>query len=305
MTTSVSTAERARGKWRKILPQLGVEERFLTGKQGPCPICNGKTRYRFTDKDGEGWGICNICGGMPGIVLLRRLHKWDHATACREIDRILGDDATTSPAPSPAKRPDDKIRGDILKLFNGTSDDRVINDWLTLKGLDVSSDVLFGRKACALFEDGQFVSHVPAVIAPIISPSGEMVSAQRLYVQQNLKKTMPPVGTINGAAVRLHDVDDELTLTEGVATALAVYQLFGLPTWAALSANGIRTFEAPPGVRKVTVFADNDSNFVGQSAAFDLARRLSNRPERIECVVNVPEEPDTDWRDVLLNRSVI
>ncbi|MPZ31439.1 MAG: hypothetical protein GEV13_10655 [Rhodospirillales bacterium] len=304
MTTALSTLERARGKWREILLQLGVEERFLTGRQGPCPICGGKTRYRYTDKDRDGWGYCNQCKGMPGIILLRKLHKWDHRTACNEIDQIIGTDEAPPIQPTP-KRPDDKIRGEILKLFNGTSDDRVINDWLTLKGLGVSSDVLFGRKACGLFEDGQFVGHVPTVIAPIISPSGEMVSAQRLYVQQNLKKTMPPVGTINGASVRLHDCEDELGLAEGVATSLAAYQLFGIPTWAALSANGLKTFEPPPSVRRLVVFADNDSNYVGQAAAFDLARRLSNRPERIECTVNVPDEADTDWRDVLLTRSIV
>jgi putative DNA primase/helicase len=303
MTTLVSTLERARGKWRDILTKLGVEESFLTGKQGPCPLCKGKTRYRFTDKDGEGWGYCNQCGGMPGIVLLRRLRKWDHVTACLKIDSIIRQDAKSVP-PAP-KRPDDKIRNDILKLFNGTSDDKVVNDWLTSKGLGVSSEVLFGRKACALFENGQLVGHVPAVIAPITSAGGDLVSAQRLYVAEDLKKTMPPVGTINGAAVQLYPVDDEVGLAEGVATAIAAYQLFGVPTWAALSAHGIKTFEPAPGIRRIVVFSDNDSTYVGQAAAFDLARRLSNRPERIECVVNVPDVADTDWRDVLLNRSIV
>jgi putative DNA primase/helicase len=303
MSPPVSTLERARGRWRDILLKLGVEERFLSGKQVPCPLCAGRTRYRYTDKDGDGWGYCNQCGGLPGIILLRRLYKWDHLTACLKVDRVIGQDAKSVP-PAP-KRPDDKIRNDILKLFNGTSDDEVVAEWLASKGLGVSSEVLFGRKACALFENGQLVGHVPAVIVPIIAPSGEMVSAQRLYLQQNLKKTMPPVGTINGAAVQLYPVDDEVGVAEGVATAIAADQLFGVPTWAALSAHGIKTFEPPPGIRRIVVFSDNDSTYVGQAAAFDLARRLSNRPERIECVVNVPDEADTDWRDVLLNRSIV
>lgn len=299
-----STIERARGRWREILPQLGVEERFLTGKQGPCPICGGKTRYRFTDKDGDGWGYCNQCSGLPGILLLRKLHNWNHATACRAVDKIIGTEYRPPVPPAP-KRPDDRKRNDILKLFNGASDDRVIADWLASKGLGVSSSALFGRRACALYDDDRrLIGHVPAVIAPILSPCGDLVSAQRLYIAEDIRKTMPPVGTINGAAVRLHDVDDELGVAEGVGTSLAAYQLFGVPTWAALSEHGIKTFQPPPSIRRIIIFADNDLSYVGQASAFDLARRLSNRPDSIECVVNVPPDPDTDWRDVLLNRSV-
>jgi hypothetical protein len=40
---------------------------------------------------------------------------------------------------------------------------------------------------------------------------------------------MPPVGTINGAAVQLHDPGDELAIPS-VADCTAAYQLFGVPT---------------------------------------------------------------------------
>jgi len=85
-----NTADRARGRWREILPQLGIDTRFLRNQHGPCPICGGKDRFRFDDRDGSGSYYCNQCGPGVGIILVRKRHGWDHKTACDEIDNIIG-----------------------------------------------------------------------------------------------------------------------------------------------------------------------------------------------------------------------
>ena len=46
--------ELAIGMWPQILPALGVGRGFLENKHGPCPLCGGKDRYRFDDKNGRG-----------------------------------------------------------------------------------------------------------------------------------------------------------------------------------------------------------------------------------------------------------
>ncbi len=38
-------SERASGRWSELLPLLGVDRKYLTAKQGPCPLCGGKTRF--------------------------------------------------------------------------------------------------------------------------------------------------------------------------------------------------------------------------------------------------------------------
>src|SRR5215470_15749425 len=86
----LDTIDRANGRWREILPKLGIETRFLQNKHGPCPLCGGKDRFRFDDKDGSGSYICGQCGAGAGLTLVTKKHGWNFKTACDEIDKIIG-----------------------------------------------------------------------------------------------------------------------------------------------------------------------------------------------------------------------
>lgn len=84
------TMRAARGRWREILIRLGVDKKFLSGRNMPCPACGGRDRYRFHNRHKDGDYYCNQCGAGKGISLLMKVHGWDYPKAAHEVDGVIG-----------------------------------------------------------------------------------------------------------------------------------------------------------------------------------------------------------------------
>ena len=103
-------------------------------------------------------------------------------------------------------------------------------------------------------------------------------------------------GPVRGAAVRLAEMDGGvLAIAEGIETALAYAALTGTPTWAALSAAGMKHAELPDGLEWLAVAADFDGP--GLLSAEHLERRA--RDAGIAVRIDLPSRHRADWADVL------
>lgn len=291
----------ARGRWPEVLTTLGIDSRFLVNRHGPCPMCGGRDRFRFDNKNGEGTYYCNQCGAGNGWTLVRKFKKWDAREAAEEIERILG---ARRPARPYIAEPQQRDRGEaVRRLLSESVHPGVVTAYLARRGLAVSSAVLRGHPRCAYYENRKWLGVFPAVVAPIVDASGTLQSAHRIYDADvpERKKMMPPIGSLQGCAVRLFDHEDVLGVAEGIETALAAHQLFGVPVWAALTARGLETFPIPEAVRRLVVFGDNDASMTGQSAAYALAKAAVAK--RLEVDVEIPPQVGADWLDVLVGRE--
>ena len=80
----------ARYQWRVILPALGIPPEKLTNRHQPCPVCGGRDRYRFDDRDGSGSYICTHCGNGDGFTLVMHWLDCDYRTAAAAVSDALG-----------------------------------------------------------------------------------------------------------------------------------------------------------------------------------------------------------------------
>jgi len=294
----------AQGKWHDILPQLGISEKYLTGKHGPCPICSGKDRFRFDDKNGRGSWICNECGAGDGFSLVAKIKGIDVIKAKMTVTPLLGS-ATKKDFKKPESHASFRTAAERFWKSTGVVlDDSPVALYLKKRLGSFSGGMIRQGQTNHPLDKGQNYS---VMAAKINGPDGKGVSVHKTYLLNSGEKApldpnkvMMPGPLVQGASIWLTEPAEHLGLAEGIETALSATLLHNVPTWAAISATMMRTFEPPAVCKKLTIFADNDANYVGQAAAFELARRLVIT-RQMQVQVMIPDRIG-DWNDVLQRR---
>jgi hypothetical protein len=151
----------------------------------------------------------------------------------------------------------------------------------------------------------------PALLAPIVDADGALIGIHKTFLRSDGsgKADLPKeqqretVGLRKGGAVRLArwDPDLPLLIAEGLESALAAMQLFDLPAWSALCADGIEALELPGEVRRVMIAADNDASSCGYHAALTAYQRW--RAEGRSGEILIPPNIGDDFNNVLLQEG--
>ncbi|QLG87063.1 toprim domain-containing protein [Chitinibacter bivalviorum] len=321
--------EAALGRWPDILQAAGIGAEYLTRKHTACPVCGGRDRFRFTDKDDRGCFICNTHApeGGDGFKLLADYRQTDFIGAARFVVDCLGGAAVVAVAPDAAaiaerqareqaeqRRAWEKAKAENLALWNSShpiTNGCTVGLYLRHRGLELAgypkalrfnpSIPYWDKPNGHLVKLGDF----PAMVAAVQAPNGTTIALHKTYLQANGHKAKVPSakkwsaksGDAKGAAIRLFPAAECMAVAEGIETALAVHCANGLPVWAGVSAFGVGSLVLPDLVRDVVIFADNDENQTGQKAANQLADNLLAEGKTVR--VLFPSVPGRDWLDVL------
>lgn len=303
-----SVYEVARCRWLGVLKQLGgLDDTTLSGKHVPCPICGGKDRFRFRDRDGSGDWFCSHCKSGNGMDLLLKVTGMSFREAAPQVEKACG-----KIEPTKEKRGmSDPSKVALLTRIWNESRPLAEGDigWTYLRNRGLPAAALMGMTNIRVHpkleyrdHDGKVIGHYPGIIQRVLSPTGEGLTLHRTYLTttgekapvEEVKKCLP--GKVrSGGAVRLKKGATCLGIAEGLETALAASLLFQVPVWPCLDTHGVETFDPPEGVEEVVIFADNDPNYAGHKAAYTCAYRLAQRG--IKVTLQFPKNPGEDWLD--------
>lgn len=305
----MSIRDDAEGHWVEILLTVGVDRSFLKNSHGPCPICGGRDRFRWDNRNNRGGFLCNHCGSGDGFKLAE-LHGMPFREVC-DIIRSLG------------------LSSDRQKAKADTSaDDRAVSDrmaaiWRRAHHLErgCPTDKYLARRLGSFIDLSQVkcVKEVfdiwhpldgkkyPAAMVCKVASGGRAVNLHFTYMDSDgvrIQSEKPKLVTAGaklppGCAVQLADHDDHLGIAEGVETSLACRLLTGIPTWAAVNASVLAQWEPPQTIKRVTIFADNDMSYTGQAKAYCLANRLVVK-NKLSVDVKMPPTDGADWADIAM-----
>jgi len=327
----------AQGRWGSILSSIAGQDMHDAIERGPnrhgiCPIHSGEKPFRvFKDVETTGGCICSQCGAFTdGFAFLQELNNWSSSEVLSEVATHLGlkDSSNVITVLPPRKiikvdeiTPEEieRRKRSIQKLWKGSlpMDEKGAEPmmrYLLNRGIKHPNVIPRSALRMALshgyYDDEKFISNYSTMLAPVLDPKGVCVAIHRTYITfkgqkapvECPKKLFTKGTSLKGAAIRLFSATEEMGVSEGIETALAVNQMNGMSVWPCISAALLRQVVLPKIVKRLHIWADKDLSLAGQEAAEALSEIQYERG--VEVTIHLPEQDipegrkSIDWLDI-------
>lgn len=293
------------GKWRGILTSLGVESKYLTGKHGPCFMCGGKDRFRWSNHKDTGAYFCSKCGSGTGVDFVMNYFQTDFKGALAKIKPIIGVvNQDRKPTMDVAKNIE-QMRA-VWSLGVQIVEGDPVHRYLKNRRIDHIPGQNCVRYVPRLKYDDSHVG--PAMVAKITAPDGTAANVHRTWLTADGRKAdLEPCRKVMrgeipaGSAIRFWAASSIMGIAEGIETALRASQKFNMPVWSVVNELGMQKFRPPENVTELVIFGDADFSYTGQAAAFLSAKEILVHRQRlkqdIKITVEIPKKLGTDWAD--------
>lgn len=236
----------SQNRWRDaILPALGINVPSTKSKHGPCPICGGKDRFRFDDRDGRGTWLCNPdigCGAGDGFSLVQKAKDWDFVRAGKEIGAILGLSAESQTTDEERQKWKEKAE---RQRIQAEQDEIKAQESAAKRAQRLWSANPVDRD-CPYLDRKQVQNHGCKIngkgnlIVPLFDVDGKIWNVQEIHADGY--KPYLKGGRVNACFYMIGQIEkpyDIVCIAEGYATGASVYEATGHTTVVAFQAGNI------------------------------------------------------------------
>lgn len=249
------------GAWRSTLEGYGCQ--LPSGRHhGPCPVCGGKDRFRFDDKDGRGTWFCGQCDPQSGggLLLLSRYLGKPTIEVAREL---IGQDVPRTVAPvrkhsatSDQLAEEAKLRAKRGAALLMSSAMQAVHPYMDKKGLSgewpVNADIMMGAA-------GERIEPGSLLLVPVYK-NGELVNVQKITADG--KKRPIYGGDMGGVCHVIAGPGKLVAVVEGFATGVTVNRMTNATVYVAFNTGNLASIaqqaraEHPDAT--LVIFADHD-----------------------------------------------
>jgi phage/plasmid primase-like uncharacterized protein len=268
---------------RRVKLSPGKGDRF-----GLCPFHNEHTGS-FSVNDRKGFYHCFGCGAHGDILdWWQKIEGMTFGEAADRLRREAGVLPVREPEPAAvgSDGEDAKRQAAARSIWHAS---RPIGSTIAETYLREARKIRCELPDCLRFHPGLRFNpgepdELPAMIAAVTDPSGNLVAIQRTFLKpdgsgkapiEGAKRSLGPLGR---GAVCLAPADIVTGIAEGIETGLSAMQLFQVPVWCALGSNLARIV-LPRSVRNVAIFADHGA--AGEAAAEKAREAFTSQSRKV------------------------